>query len=139
MSPDETPLLDEDTYRAVCDAATAALRSGRPYYDDFAPLFLNLLEHRPELTEWLHLTYPLVILDEFQDTDPVQYQILLRIQPKRIVILYDRYQMIYGWRGSRIERPVQAMKDLSIPKAAKTELKTIHRVGEGSALARFIQ
>ena len=79
LNPDVQLQLSEDTVSQLNAGATKALREGRPQYDDFAPLFLNLLELCPELVEWLHTIYPVVILDEFQDTDVIQWEILQRI------------------------------------------------------------
>jgi superfamily I DNA/RNA helicase len=132
-------LLDENLMHIVYNSATNALRDGRPHYDDFAPLFLNLLEHCPELVHWLRLVYPVVILDEFQDTDAIQWEIIRRIHPERIVVLFDRYQMIYEWRGARPDRIDQVKQEFDIPDQAEKELTHIHRVGNEANLARFIQ
>jgi len=139
MGFETAPLLDEDLMHLVYKDATATLRDGRPHYDDFSPLFLNLLEHCPELVYWLRLVYPVVILDEFQDTDIVQWEIIRRIHPERIVVLFDRYQMIYEWRGARIDRVEQIKQEFSIPDHAEAGLTRIHRVGDEADLARFIQ
>lgn len=139
MGFDTALLLDEDLMHLVYDDATTALRRGRPHYDDFAPLFLNLLEHCPELLPWLRLVFPVVILDEFQDTDAVQWEIIRRIHPERIVVLFDRYQMIYEWRGARANRIEQVKREFGIPNQAEAGLTHIHRVGNEVGLVRFIQ
>jgi len=136
---DETLLLDDETLHKILTDAAAALRNGRPHYDDFAPLFLNLLEHCPELVEWLRLVYPVVILDEFQDTDQIQLEILRRIHPEHLVILYDRYQMIYEWRGARSNRINQMRQEFDITDSAEAELSHIHRAGNQADLAQFIR
>ena len=139
MGLDTDPLLDETLMRLVYNDATTALRDSRPHYDDFAPLFLNLLEHCPELMRWLRLVHPVVILDEFQDTDSVQWEIIRRIHPERMVVLFDRYQMIYEWRGARPDRIDQLRREFDIPDQAERELTHIHRVGDEADLVRFIQ
>lgn len=139
LSPDVQLQLDEDTVSQLNVGATNALREGRPQYDDFAPLFLNLLELCPELVEWLHIKYPVIILDEFQDTDVIQWEILQRICPTRVVILYDRYQMIYEWRGARPDRLEQVKNYLAITPPQEKQLTQIHRCGGQAELAQFIQ
>lgn len=138
LKPDIQFVLSEDTFRRCHDGATNALREGRPQYDDFAPLFLNLLELCPELVEWLRIKYSVIILDEFQDTDIIQWEILQRIHPTRIVILYDRYQMIYGWRGARPDRLEQVKNHLTITPPQEKQLTQIHRCGGQAELAQFI-
>jgi len=138
-APDSVRLLTDPTIQKLCEQATSDLREGRPHYDDFAPLVLNLLEHCPELQEWLRAIYPVVILDEFQDTDIVQWAIVRTIHPERIVVLLDRFQMIYEWRGSRTDRISQARQEFGIPNEAERELTQIHRVGDEADLAGFIQ
>jgi len=135
----EPPAFDRETEVSLMAAAVAGLRNGRPSYDDFAPLFLNLLEIAPEYAHWLRAKHPLVVVDEFQDTDRVQYEVLLRIRPTRFVILYDRFQMIYGWRGSRPERPVRACQDFAIEASSQVGLGTIHRTREQRSLAEFFK
>ena len=135
---DEIKLNREALGQLRIDASTA-LRNGRPYYDDFAPLFLNLLELCPELVKWLRLTYPVIILDEFQDTDIVQWSILQKINPIHPVILYDRYQMIYEWRGARLERLDHVIQHLNIQPEQERHLTDIHRCGNQASLIQFIQ
>jgi superfamily I DNA/RNA helicase len=139
MGTDSTLLLDDQLLELVNAEAARALRRGRPHYDDFAPLFLHLMEHCPALLEWLRVAYPILILDEFQDTDSIQWEIVRRIHPERIVILFDRYQMIYEWRGARATRIDQARAIFDVPCEAEVGLTQIHRVGEEADLARYIQ
>ena len=139
LNPGVQLQLDKDTISQLNAGATNALREGRPQYDDFAPLFLNLLELCPELVEWLSIKYPVIILDEFQDTDVIQWEILQRIHPTHIVILYDRYQMIYEWRGARPDRLEQVKNHLTITPPQEKQLTQIHRCGGQAQLAQFIQ
>ena len=139
MKPDSVTQLDNASLQVVFEDAANALKDGRPHYDDFAPLFLNLLEHCPALVEWLRASYPVVVLDEFQDTDIVQWQILQRINPKHLVVLYDRYQMIYEWRGSRVERLDQIGAVFGFTDTNMTSLSQNHRVGNAGNPVEFIQ
>ena len=131
--------LDQNTIERLNIGAADALRNGRPQYDDFAPLFLNLLELCPELVEWLRIKYPVIILDEFQDTDIIQWKILQKIDPVHPVILYDKYQMIYEWRGARLDRLDQVKQHLSIQNEQEKQLTDIHRCGGQDSLVQFIQ
>jgi hypothetical protein len=131
--------LGQETLEHLGVEAISMLRNGRPYYDDFAPLFLNLLELCPEFVEWLRIKYPVIILDEFQDTDIIQCKILQKIDPVHPVILYDRYQMIYEWRGSRLDRLELIKNILNISPEKEKQITNIHRCDSQRSLAQFIQ
>lgn len=115
--------------------AVQAIRHGRPHYDDFAPLVHHLLRCSPKLLDWLR-TFPLVLLDEFQDTDEEQCAILKLWNPKRIGIFYDRYQMIYAFRGADPRRPAEIAEFFGITKTLT--LTTLHRAKQHNSLAHFI-
>ena len=76
----------------------------------------DLLLGNPDiLTEYRHL-YPAVLIDEFQDTDPIQYDILklLTDESKNIFVVADDDQSIYSWRGADPENITRYMKDFNI-------------------------
>ncbi|MBK1725487.1 UvrD-helicase domain-containing protein, partial [Halorhodospira neutriphila] len=54
----------------------------------------------------LHETWPWALVDEFQDTDPLQYEILRRIYAGRegggLLMIGDPKQAIYGFRGGDV-------------------------------------
>jgi superfamily I DNA/RNA helicase len=139
LDPSKHLLLDDATFERLNDGAKNELLQGRPQYDDFAPLFLNLLEICPEFVDWIRTKYPLIIVDEFQDTDIVQLEIIKKIHPAHFVILYDRYQMIYEWRGARLNRVEQIKSYLNIVPLQEHQLTQIHRCGNQVELAQFIQ
>lgn len=130
--------IDDETKKYLYSAETAQLKSGRPFYDDFAPLFLNLLEVSPELVEWFKYRYPVVIVDEFQDTDIIQQEILKKLNPEHIVILYDRYQMIYEFRGANLKRVNEINDYFCETKQQKIELEQVHRCSNEAGLVNFI-
>ncbi|MFH7319459.1 exodeoxyribonuclease V subunit beta [Desulfurivibrio sp. D14AmB] len=62
--------------------------------------------------------YPVALIDEFQDTDPVQYAIFQAVygQPKpspptRLILIGDPKQAIYGFRGADIFAYLRAARD----------------------------
>ena len=54
-----------------------------------------------------------VLVDEFQDTNTIQYAWLklLSQQASNVMVVGDDDQSIYGWRGARIENIHQFSKD----------------------------
>ncbi|KQP03552.1 exodeoxyribonuclease V subunit beta [Pseudorhodoferax sp. Leaf265] len=66
--------------------------------------------------------FPLALIDEFQDTDPVQYRIFRRIyavesgeradRDRGLVMIGDPKQAIYGFRGADIRTYLRARRDV---------------------------
>lgn len=67
-------------------------------------LFLGLLE-KPAVTEVLSKELDLLLVDEFQDTSPIQLQLFVRLSriARESVWVGDVKQAIYGFRGSDAE------------------------------------
>lgn len=73
------------------------------------------IEYKDILSEYQHL-YQTILVDEFQDTDPVQYEIIkmLAEKEKNIFVVADDDQSIYSWRGANPENIKQYIKDFEI-------------------------
>ena len=41
-----------------------------------------------------------ILLDEAQDVNPVQIELIKRLNPQQFILVGDRHQSIYGWRGA---------------------------------------
>ena len=72
---------------------------------DFADMICDaerLLRTRPEILQALLSEVDCVIIDEFQDTNPVQFALLWRIarSAKRVLIVGDTKQSIMGFQGA---------------------------------------
>ncbi|WP_321927634.1 exodeoxyribonuclease V subunit beta [Paraburkholderia guartelaensis] len=74
-------------------------------------------ENGPRLAEIIRKQYPVALIDEFQDTDPVQYQIfdaVYRIAEHdaetAIVLIGDPKQAIYAFRGADIYTYLRARR-----------------------------
>lgn len=72
--------------------------------------------HGAALAEQLHAAWPATLVDEFQDTDPLQYGILDAIYRDpaaaargRLVMIGDPKQAIYRFRGGDIQAYLRAM------------------------------
>lgn len=68
-------------------------------FDDLSAL---LLQHLPELPE-LRRSYDLIVVDEFQDTDPLQLEFLQQMIFEQLFVVGDDWQAIYGFRGATVE------------------------------------
>ena len=90
-------------------------RMGVLSFDD---LLLNLqqaLVQKPTLASMLSQQYPAALIDEFQDTDPIQYAIFSRIYKNSdntaMFLVGDPKQAIYRFRGGDIHTYLKAKQD----------------------------
>ena len=86
-------------YQDTCDRAGLV---------DFAELLLRAHElwlNNPELLAHYQQRFGHVLVDEFQDTNAIQYAWLTMLgkSQAKVMIVGDDDQSIYGWRGARIE------------------------------------
>ncbi len=68
----------------------------------------------PALADALNSTWPWALVDEFQDTDPLQYEILQRCHVNRnggLILIGDPKQAIYGFRGGDVYAYLEAARD----------------------------
>ena len=84
---------------------------------------LRLLETDREALEYLSGRFRYIHVDEFQDTNGVQYSIvkLLATVHGNLFVVGDDDQSIYGWRGAEIENILGFEKDFPGAKVYKLE------------------
>lgn len=77
----------------------------------------------PALAAMVRRRYPLALVDEFQDTDPVQYGIFRRIWPDDgLMLIGDPKQAIYAFRGADIYAYLEAAT--RVPAARRFSMAT---------------
>jgi DNA helicase-2/ATP-dependent DNA helicase PcrA len=97
---------------------------------DFADLLLKVhklwMEH-PEVLQHYQQRFRSILVDEFQDTNPIQYAWvrLLAGTENNVMIVGDDDQSIYGWRGAKMENIHRFSKDF--PNAKTTRLEQNYR------------
>ena len=102
------------TMRGIYEAYEAAC--ARTGVIDFAELLLRALDlwrDKPGLLEHYQRRFRHILVDEFQDTNAVQYA-WLRFLAKggdSLMVVGDDDQSIYGWRGAKIENIQQFSSD----------------------------
>lgn len=113
MTPDDGLLGSSDVMRLV-------ERLWGPYqermkkasamdFDDLLLNFLQILREHPEVAERYQERFPWVLVDEFQDTNRVQYDLLKLLCPPteaggrgNMCVVGDPDQSIYGFRGAEV-------------------------------------
>ena len=104
---------------------------------DFRDLIIGaieLLQSNLELRERLRARFQLILVDEFQDVDPAQFELLQLLAPPasrpRLVVVGDPDQSIYGFRGT-----VPRLLSDDFPAAyggATQRLEECHRCGQAA-------
>jgi DNA helicase-2/ATP-dependent DNA helicase PcrA len=97
---------------------------------DFAELLLRAFElwrDNPSLLQHYRTRFRHVLVDEFQDTNAIQYQwLMLLAGPDGLpFVVGDDDQSIYRWRGARVENLHQFRRDF--PKAVLYKLEQNYR------------
>ena len=96
-------------------------------FDDLLSRTLRLLRSDKEAREYLGGKFRYIMVDEFQDTNEVQFEIvrLLSLVHGNLFAVGDDDQSIYGWRGARIENILQFEKQF--PSAQIFKLQRNYR------------
>ncbi|OUI81220.1 ATP-dependent helicase [Acetobacter orientalis] len=112
---------------------------------DFGDLMLHvteILRTRPDVLEQYHRLFRYILVDEYQDTNTVQY-LWLRLLAKRsgtqsnICCVGDDDQSIYSWRGAEVENILRFEKDFpgaQIVRLERNYRSTQHILGAAAGL-----
>lgn len=92
---------------------------------DFSDILTNTYEllKNPEILERISEKYQYVMVDEYQDTNDIQYKIINTIAKKygNLCVVGDENQSIYGFRGANIDNILNFEKDYPGAKVVKLE------------------
>jgi DNA helicase-2/ATP-dependent DNA helicase PcrA len=118
-------------------AGEAAARAYRRYEDslkaqgavDFGDLLLRvveLLKSSAETRAYYQRRFVHLLVDEFQDTNPVQYELLKLLSPDdkakaNLCVVGDDDQSIYRWRGAEVENILRFPHDFPGTVTVKLE------------------
>jgi DNA helicase-2/ATP-dependent DNA helicase PcrA len=74
-------------------------------FDSLLSLTVQLFEEHPEVLAHYQERYRYIMIDEYQDTNPIQYRLakLLSSKHNNLCVVGDDDQSIYGWRGAEIK------------------------------------
>jgi DNA helicase-2/ATP-dependent DNA helicase PcrA len=93
---------------------------------DFAEILLRAhetLRDHPALLAHYQRRFRELLVDEFQDTNAVQYAFvrLLAGESARVFVVGDDDQAIYGWRGAKVENVQRFLHDFSGARTVRLE------------------
>lgn len=110
-------------------------------FDDLLVRALELLRTRPEVLDKYQERFRYISVDEYQDTNHVQYEIanLLAAKYQNLMVVGDDDQSIYSWRGADITNILDFEKDFKDCKTVKLEQNyrsTGHILSAANAVVR---
>lgn len=112
----------KNCYQELKNEMETRRESGNIEFDDLLVLTLRLLQNEPQVRELVHNKIQILVVDEFQDTDPVQWEIIKLVTsspadssrkplPGRLVVVGDPKQAIYAFRGGDINTYLAARRE----------------------------
>lgn len=107
-------------YRALQDRL---MRANAMDFDDLLINAHKLLKDHPDVLEKYQDRFRQISVDEYQDTNHVQYEItnMLAARDRNLMVVGDDDQSIYSWRGADIQNILDFEKDYPDAKVVKLE------------------
>lgn len=104
-------------YEEICE------RSGLVDFSELLLRSLELFQHNPEIAQHYQQRFQHILVDEFQDTNTIQYAWLRELKcPENFMIAVgDDDQSIYSWRGAKIENMQRFTRDMPEVKTIRLE------------------
>jgi ATP-dependent helicase/nuclease subunit A len=128
IEPEISGILMDILLPFVRDCREGFLKTGFISFDGLLIRARDLVRDHPDVREELKRRFKAVLVDEFQDTDPLQYEILLylaeqpghrsrhwrdiRLTPGKIFVVGDPKQSIYAFRRADIEAYLYVVRDV---------------------------
>jgi ATP-dependent helicase/nuclease subunit A len=130
--------------KQVLESAETRRSEGRLEFHDLLVLCRDLLRHDRHARAALHDSYRRLLLDEFQDTDPIQIELAVRIaggaeadQPRwqdvavpegRLFVVGDAKQSIYRFRRASIATYLEAQSRIGAEVRLSTNFRTVEPI-----------
>lgn len=92
-------------------------------FDDLLRLSFEILDLNPSLAKDTSNKYQYIMVDEYQDTNHLQYQLLKKLctSHENLCVVGDDDQSIYGWRGADIKNILEFKNNFKDVKIIKLE------------------
>ncbi len=123
MKPDPQDYRGRITHSVYRIYERLLLAANAVDFGDLLLLLLVLFRKHPDVLERYRSRYRHVLVDEFQDTNPVQYEMLRLLAPpgSNLAVVGDDDQSIYRWRGASIRNILNFQEDYGNTKLVKLE------------------
>ncbi|MGN0368183.1 MAG: ATP-dependent helicase [Wujia sp.] len=106
--------MPEDAFRSLYRTLEKRMKQEAMIdFDDMLTMCYDLLKNRPDILAQCRKLFPYILVDEFQDSNLLQYEIfkMLALPQGNAFVVGDDDQSVYGFRGARPEIMQQFQKD----------------------------
>lgn len=92
-------------------------------FDDLLTRTADMLRQHPEVREKWQKRFRHILIDEYQDTNAVQYRLVKSLvnESRNICVVGDDWQSIYSWRGADFTNILNFERDFPGAKVVKLE------------------
>ena len=92
-------------------------------FDDLISLTYRVLDEFPALAEETSRRYQYIMIDEYQDTNELQFKLLQKLCTvhDNLCVVGDDDQSIYGWRGAHVRNILEFDQDFKAASVIKLE------------------
>ncbi len=96
-------------------------------FDDLLGMTVRIFQQHPTVLAAYQERWPYILVDEYQDTNHVQYTLvkLLAAKTRNLAVVGDDWQGIYSWRGADLRNILDFQKDY--PDAVEVKLEENYR------------
>ncbi len=113
-------------HKIYAEYVTRCQRAGAMDFDDLLYQLYRLLHQHPEVADKYRQRFRYLMVDEFQDTNYLQYSIVKKLilypgSPQNVCVVGDDAQSIYAFRGATIDNILDFKKDFNGLKTFKLE------------------
>lgn len=96
--------IDRPHIQSAASKKISGIDGSRYQYDQLIPLAMDILKLSPRLLDLVKSRWCIVVCDEFQDITKAQLEFVELLHGDRLMLMGDRDQLIYGWRGADIRQ-----------------------------------
>ena len=136
---EEDKLAKRPFFHRIYEQYTARCkRSGAMDFDDLLFRLFELFQNHPQVTDKYRAKFKYLLVDEFQDTNHLQYSIVKKFisyegSPRNVCVVGDDAQSIYAFRGATIQNILDFETDfkphgIRIYKLEENYRSTLHIV-----------
>ena len=113
-------------HKVYAEYVTRCQRAGAMDFDDLLYQLYRLLHQHPEVADKYRQRFRYLMVDEFQDTNYLQYSIVKKLvlypgSSQNVCVVGDDAQSIYAFRGATIDNILDFKKDFNDLKTFKLE------------------
>jgi DNA helicase II / ATP-dependent DNA helicase PcrA len=126
-------------HRIYAEYASRCKRAGAMDFDDLLYQLYVLMSNHPDVLDRLRQRYRYLMVDEFQDTNYLQYEIVKKLvvypnSKNNVCVVGDDAQSIYAFRGATIDNILDFQKDFHNLKTFKLEqnYRSTHHIVEAA-------